>query len=217
MQDIKTIAQRLDSSSGVQKLTQDSWSKLEKIAESVTGNLFPVLQIYTRDFNGRAGLHPEFVAKEFAKEILKAGINGDQFRQGIETFKSSAADKPFMPNPAEFVEMCKQPMVKDAPGTREAYMEACKNAGFLTDAKWSHPAVYVAGKATGWFELRNRPEKDTWPIFKQAFKEALQRVANGEDLSIAVPKAQIESRSVFQANLDTPGRLKALQLLGKKP
>jgi hypothetical protein len=190
---------------------------LAQIAENVIGKLFPVLQIYTRDFNGRAGLHPEFVAKEFAKEILKAGISSDQFKQGIETFKASAADKPFMPNPAEFVEICKQPMVKDAPGSREAYMEACKNAGFLTDAQWGHPAVYVAGKATGWFELRNRPEKDTWPIFKQAFKEALQRVANGEDLSIAVPKAQIESRSVFQASLDTPGRLKALQLLGRKP
>lgn len=216
MQDIKTIVQRLDLSSGEQPPTQESWAKLGRIAESVIGDLFPVLQIYSRNFKGRAGIHPEFVAKEFAKEILKAGINGKQFRQGIEAYKASAAEKPFMPNPAEFVEMCKQPMIEGVPGSREAYMEACKNAGFLADANWSNPAVYVAGKATGWFELRNRPEKDTWPVFKQAFKEALQRLANGEDLSVAVPKAQIENRSVFQANLDTPGRLKALALLGRK-
>lgn len=217
MQEITPLALQQSLNSGEPEQQQASLKNLAQIAENVIGKLFPVLQIYTRDFNGRAGLHPEFVAKEFAREILKAGINSNQFKQGIETFKASAADKPFMPNPAEFVEMCKQPTVKDAPGSREAYMEACKNAGFLADAQWSHPAVYVAGKATGWFELRNRPEKDTWPVFKQAFKEALQRVSNGEDLSIAVPKAQIESRSVFQASLDTPGRLKALKLLGRKP
>jgi hypothetical protein len=135
----------------------------------VTESLLPVLQIWARDYSSRAGLFPQVVAKEFATEIAKAKLTREQVLLGVDAFKASAAEKPYMPNPGEFVEMCKQPMVSDAPGARDAYMEACKNAGFLADANWSHPAVYVAGKATGWFELRNRPEKDTWPIFKKSF------------------------------------------------
>lgn len=181
----------------------------------VTESLLPVLQMWTRDYASRAGLFPNMVAKEFATEIAKAGLTREQVLSGVEAFKKHAADNPWMPNPAEFVEMCRDAENSGVTGTREAYQEACKNAGFIMEANWSHPAVYVAGKATGWFELRNKAEKDTWPIFKLAYKEALARAAKCEDLSVFVPKAQIEHRDIFKAAVDNPDRLRVMRMLGK--
>jgi hypothetical protein len=192
-----------------------SAKRVLELATLVTEILFPTFQIWTRDFSSRAGIYPQFLAKEFATELAKAGLSENDIRAGIEKFKSGAADKPWMPNPAEFVEMCKDIDAAGITGTREAYQEACKFAGFLDEAKWTHPAVYVAGKATGWFDLRNKPEKDTWPIFKLAYKEAVKRATDGEDLSVYVPCASIENRSVFKAPIDTPNRLKALELIRK--
>jgi len=183
----------------------------------VTQTIFPMMQMWTRDFASKAGLFLEPLAKDFAREIYKANLSDQAIHAGIERFKAGAAEKPFMPNPAEFVELCLMPVVDGAPDERKAYKEACASAGFLSDAKWSHPAVYVAGKATGWYDLRNKPEKETLPIFKAEYKKALQRCAAGEDLAALVPVAAIEDRSIFQAPLDTPGRLKALAILGKKP
>lgn len=181
----------------------------------VSKNLFPIFQMWTRDFTARAGIYPELLAKEFATELAKASLTDEQILSGAENFKRSAVDKPWMPNPGEFVELCKEAFIAGTPDARMAYQEACKNAGFLSDAEWSHPAVYISGKAAGWFNLRTKPEKETWPIFKQAYKDALARVAAGEDLSMFVPKAAIEQRNVFKADLDTEGRVKAMQLLRK--
>lgn len=156
---------------------------------------------------------PDFVAKEYAKAIYKAGLTDEQVKLGLREFEKNAAEKPFMPNPAEFVELCRE-STGSLPGYREAYLEACRYAGDLPNAKWTHPAVYVAGKQAGWFELRNRPEKETWPVFKQAYKDAIARVNAGEKLQAHVPRAAIEV-NVFKAKLDTPGRLKALALVQK--
>lgn len=182
----------------------------------VSDHIFPKFQLYARDFMAKTAAMPEFVAKEFAKAIYKAQLSDEQIKNGVRRFESQAGEKPFMPNPAEFVDLCREPV--DAPGYAEAYREACRNAGFLSDAKWSSPAVYVAGKAVGWFELRNRPERDTLPRFKDAYKNALARLSAGENLAAAVPVAAIEApRDLFRADLNTPGRLKALALLGRKP
>ena len=181
----------------------------------VTDQIFPKFQLYTRDFAHRTALMPEFVAKEYAQAIYRAGLTNDQIKNGVRQFERGAADKPWMPNPAEFVEMCRDAIVAGAPDARDAYQEACRSAGFLSEANWSHPAVYVAGKAAGWFNLRNKPEKETWPVFKQCYKDALARVAAGEDLAAYVPVAAIEQRSVFKADLDTPGRVKALQMISR--
>lgn len=179
----------------------------------VTKTLFPMFQHWTRDYTARVGLYPQILAKEFAEALASSKLTMAQIENGIRAFKANAAENPWMPNPAEFVELCMGAGGLGLPGYREAYLEACRYAGEVMDAKWTHPAVYVAGKAAGWFDLRNKPEKETWPIFKQAYKDALARVAAGEDLQVSVPKAQIEQRDVFKAKLDTPGRLKALSMI----
>lgn len=98
----------------------------------------------------------------------------DTFRLNAKSFRGLC-----MPTPEDF----------GLPEARQAYVEACQMSGAPSSAKWTHPAVYVAGQATGWFELRNMAETKSWPLFQRNYEIAVRRVLAGEDLHAAIPKA----------------------------
>ncbi|MDY6890836.1 MAG: replication protein P [Pseudomonadota bacterium] len=82
------------------------------------------------------------------------------------------------------------------PGTRAAYIEACMHAEHPLEHHWSHPAVYYAGRETGWFRLRSEEERHALPAFSYQYDVICQRVRRGEPLQQPVPLA-IENK---QAN-----------------
>jgi len=49
--------------------------------------------------------------------------------------------------------------------------------------------VYLAGKATGWFELGNNSESQVYPLFESHYRKLCQRVLAGEELVIEIPEA----------------------------
>jgi hypothetical protein len=63
--------------------------------------------------------------------------------------------------------------------------------------RWSHPAVYHAGKATGWFELSSFPEDQIYPRFKTFYAGFCDRVAAGEKLDTPMMEALPERVTVF--------------------
>uniref|UniRef100_UPI003F581638 hypothetical protein n=1 Tax=Vibrio cholerae TaxID=666 RepID=UPI003F581638 len=58
----------------------------------------------------------------------------------------------------------------------------------MTNEEWSHAAVYVALKNTGTFDIRNRKEAETWPIFERNYEIAVRRALAGEDLMQKSPR-----------------------------
>ena len=68
------------------------------------------------------------------------------------------------------------------PSPREAYLEACLASSPKSGVKWSHPAVYQAGKDSDWFFLANAPEARSWPVFREKYEHLAGRAARGEDL-----------------------------------
>ncbi|HFG2079679.1 TPA: replication protein P [Vibrio cholerae] len=130
--------------------------------------------------------------RTWMKGLLEAGIITDQQLQcGLR--KARQAESPFWPSLGQFVKWCQpDPADHGLPNVRQAYMEACRNAHRLAEMKnyeWSHPAVYIALKNTGTFEIRNRKEAETWPIFERNYKIAVRRALAGEDLNAEIPKA----------------------------
>lgn len=79
------------------------------------------------------------------------------------------------------------------PGTRDAYTEACLHAEHPQAHRWSHPAVYLAGRNTGWFELRSEDEAQVLPRFSYQYEVLCRRVRQGETLEIPVAQA-LENR-----------------------
>ncbi|MCB1616983.1 MAG: hypothetical protein KDI30_13295 [Pseudomonadales bacterium] len=70
------------------------------------------------------------------------------------------------------------------PDARAAYIEACNAPHPKAEQSWSHPVVYFAGDATGWFFIDNNPEVKTWPPFEKNYEAFCERVYRGEEFHL---------------------------------
>lgn len=95
------------------------------------------------------------------------------------------------------------------PSTNAAYLEACQAPSPKSAQRWSHPAVYWAGRDSGWYFLSNHPERQTRPVFEQHYQSYCERVMRGETLSI--PK----DRSLEQHQAEPLPREEQLKRLKK--
>ena len=96
-----------------------------------------------------------------------------------------------------FRELCKvKPEDIGLPNVKQAYVEACRASSPKAKYKWTHPAVYHAGKATGWFELSTFGEEQIYPRFKSFYAEMCDRVMKGERLDVPAVEALPEKVSI---------------------
>lgn len=65
-----------------------------------------------------------------------------------------------------------------------AYIEACQAPSPKAAYKWSHPAVYHAGKASDWYFLASSPERTAYPVFAEHYKRLCEQVINGVTLPL---------------------------------
>lgn len=115
-------------------------------------------------------------------------LSEDEIRRG--TTKLLARESRYAPNLNEFRSLCtKDPAELGMPSADQAYIEACKKSGSPASARWSHPAVFVTGRNTGWFELRVHPERAMRPVFARNYEIVTRRVLAGEDLDQEIPEA----------------------------
>lgn len=97
----------------------------------------------------------------------------------------------FLPNVHDVLEACEQAqhIVLGVPDPHAAYVEACRAPSPKAEYNWTHPSVYYAGRASGWFMLANEPEQIAYPVFERNYALLLDRIRNGEELNIELPKA----------------------------
>jgi hypothetical protein len=96
----------------------------------------------------------------------------------------------YLPTLHRMLECCRQGLRElGLPGPREAYVEACNAQAPRSAQPWSHPAVYLAGRDTGWFFLAGSEEQATWPVFRRHYQRWCDRVMAGETLEIPAPAA----------------------------
>lgn len=75
------------------------------------------------------------------------------------------------------------------PTGRDAYLEACQARTPKSAQPWSHPAVYLAGRDSGWFFLEHNSEQVSWPVFREHYQRYSSRVLRGETLQVPEPQA----------------------------
>lgn len=156
----------------------------------VATQLMPTMNLYSRDFSNRFGAELGSVVQEFVKQIGEAGLSVAEVMIGIEAFKQRAATAPWSVNPAEFVAMCTPtPEQLGLPSAEQAYRECCAHGRWPSEHNWSHGAVFAAGRETGWYELQNRTEQQTWPLFKRNYEVMCRRAVKGESFDACIPKA----------------------------
>jgi len=102
----------------------------------------------------------------------------------------------YLPSLHKLREFCDpQPEELGLPDAHSAYIEACRAASPKREQQWSHPAVYRAGVESDWFFLANNPESVALPVFKRNYELLIERLLNGENLDVPLPKALPEEIS----------------------
>jgi hypothetical protein len=97
------------------------------------------------------------------------------------------------------------------PSVQAAYVEACSKPQPKADQQWSHPAVFLAGQATGWFELANSTQAEIIEVFTFNYSELCRRVVHGELLDMPLHKALPAQVSAPLPPEENSKRLKALR------
>ena len=122
--------------------------------------------------------------KEFSpRRIMQAG------QKALDTTK-------FFPDLGDIRELCR--LRYDEMGLKEplqAYYEACYAPELRRDYRWSHIAVYLAAKQTGWMTLRSEEQRVAMPIFERNYNIICNRVLDGEDLEAEILKGLEDSRT----------------------
>ena len=111
-------------------------------------------------------------------------LSADHIKRG---FMNLLRDKPqYLPDAVEFRSYCMDLKSLSLSPVRQAYDEACMAPAPKARQKWSHPAVYHAGVATGWHELACMPTEQIFPRFEFHYAEMCRRVVAGESLNLPV-------------------------------
>ncbi|MGJ8686107.1 MAG: replication protein P [Spongiibacteraceae bacterium] len=92
-----------------------------------------------------------------------------------------------------------------------AYLEACRAPQPKAEYNWSHPAVYHAGKGSDWFYLANTTEQQAFPVFKRHYEAIIQRLRDGEKLSLPTPIALPETISKPLSQDEQRERMRAMR------
>jgi len=88
----------------------------------------------------------------------------------------------FLPTLAAMIKACETSSALGLPEPHAAFLEACRAPSPKAGNRWSHLAVYYAGRAADWYFLQNNNEYVAYPIFKQHYQEVCDRVRLGEHL-----------------------------------
>ncbi|MBO2610990.1 replication protein P [Shewanella algae] len=163
-----------------------------KAAAGIINKLFSELQTcfpaWRQTFTSKADM--DAVKRTWARGLIEAKITSyKQLQWGL--LKARRSESPFWPSLGQFIAWCHpDPADYGLPTPVMAFREASRKSHPAADrSNWSHPAVYVAAREVGSFELTNLPSSQSQPLFERAYKIAIRRVMAGEDLNVEIPKA----------------------------
>jgi hypothetical protein len=159
--------------------------------------------------------HKAFQSREslvIAKKYWLSSLESYSPRQIVLAGKRVISSQDYLPSIAAFIRACEQGQdLFGLPSTHEAYVEACSATSPKIDFPWSHEAVYLAGKAAGWFVLANESEAAALPLFRYHYEILCRRVVTGETLEVATPVAIPEKTETKISAAETKLRLAKLK------
>lgn len=148
--------------------------------------------LYTRRFDSEFSDEATLRRSKRAWMGQILALTPEQERTGFDLLRrrlvsAGRDDEFYWPDVGKIIGLCLRGDLEGMglPDPSAAYCEACANAHRVLRASWSHPAVYEAGRRTGWFLLRNEQERVSRPAFSAAFKAVCAEVMAGAVFSVA--------------------------------
>ena len=120
------------------------------------------------------------------KKLWLEGLRAFNPRVILRGARKAIEEGSYLPNLSNMIQCCRD-SDSALPPTREAYLEACRASSPKAAWRWSHPAVYHAGRATGWHTLASEAETFSYPLFREQYNRIKEQLLRGETLES--PKA----------------------------
>lgn len=149
------------------------------------------------------------ITKRLWLESLQKFSPGTILNAGRSVIEASE----FLPTLRTMIRHCELQNDLGLPDPHQAYMEACRATSPKADYKWSHLAVYYAGKECDWFFLQSNSENVAFPIFKKAYERICQQLLEGRVLEKPSVPAIAETIETF---LDKDDNLNHLESFKKR-
>ena len=131
-----------------------------------------------------------------AKRVWKNSLQEFSPRRILKAAKKALDTSIFFPDLSDIRELCK--LRYDEVGLKKplpAYYEACYAPQQTRDYAWSHIAVYLAARETGWLMLHSVEQRVAFPVFERNYEILCNRVLEGEDLEASILKGLEDNRS----------------------
>lgn len=105
-------------------------------------------------------------------------------------------EQEYLPTLHQMLERCAAEQDCRAPDVHQAYTEACNAPSPKAQHKWSHPAVYEAGRRSDWYFLSTTPQQYALPVFRNNYQTVLGEISRGKP--VEVPQLEDQSNSTDQ-------------------
>lgn len=127
---------------------------------------------------------------QYGKQLWFNFLKDYSAEQILEAAHQAIKQSEYLPTVRGLLKFCENEFERyQLPEPRRAYVEACNARSPKTNAPWSHPAVYHAGKACGWEFLTATAEAKAFPEFNQQYQKFCRKVRQGEQLPQPTPIA----------------------------
>ncbi len=177
---------------------------------AVISRLFAEFQFAYHNQYHKAFPHEEdlVIAKKFWLQSL-ADFPAEVIQQAG---KSLIRSQSYLPTIAAMVKACEQGIeLFGLPDAHAAYVEACRAASPKQEQAWSHPAVYLAGKASDWYVLANESERVAFPVFEHHYTRLCRQAMQGEELVIDAKQPLPQKIEPRMAGKDLQSRIRQLK------
>ena len=133
--------------------------------------------------------YPDAEQLKQIKKLWLEALADYPIEQILKGAKHAIEHSEYLPTLNRMLECCQQGLAElGLPSPHDAYLEACSARSPKAAQHWSHPAVYLAGRDSGWFFLANNTERSSWPVFRDHYQAYCTRVLRGEKLAVPAPE-----------------------------
>ncbi|WP_226701813.1 replication protein P [Microbulbifer elongatus] len=176
--------------SGTSSQTQAGNPELEARKRALN-EVFGLLKLsYHNQFNSA---FQDVQTLNHAKRLWLESLAGFSPEEMVAGAKRAIKQSEYLPTIHKMLQFCAEGE-NGLPDPRAAYREACNAPSPKANHKWSHPAVYHAGRASDWFFLANNPEASAYPVFASHYKKICEKLMAGETLP-APQQIQLEHKA----------------------
>lgn len=139
---------------------------------------------------------------QYGKQLWFNFLKDYSAEQILEAAHQAIKQSEFLPTVRGLLKFCENEYERyQLPEPRQAYVEACNAKSPKTNAPWSHPAVFHAGKACGWEFLASTAEYKAFDEFNRHYQKFCRQVRLGETLAAPQPIA-LEQKPVEPLPVD---------------